>query len=335
MKRDEALKRYSETMRMMRYSYKTIEAYTDWIGQFISFLFSPINRAATREDQIGAFLTRLVVGKNVSATTQKQALCAIILFCRLILKEKIGDLIFTPSSRAKRLPAVLSREEAGRVMDRLHGMGWLWGAYMYGCGLRLEEVCNLRVKDVDLDRRQVMVREGKGNKDRIVPLPDLLVEPMQKHLRTLQVEHERYAARRVPVVLPDALDRKYPNAPFSWEWFWLFPATGPIQNKSKNPSMRTTTPLLYHIHHSAVQKRIGRAIRDARIPKKAHCHTLRHSFATHWLENAEGSHEIAIMRLQKLLGHTDSKTTMVYLHCVKTKTDVPSPLDVLPLRKAA
>lgn len=334
MKRQEALKRFYETMRMMRYSHNTIEAYCDRVGQFISFLFSG-KAGVTREDQIGAFLTRLVVEKNVSATTQKQALCAIILFCRLVLKEKIGDLIFTPSSRAKRLPVVFSCEEAGRVMDRLAGVGWLWGAYMYGCGLRLEEVCNLRVKDVDLDRRQVMVREGKGNKDRIVPLPEMMVEPMQKHLRILQAGHERYAARRVPVVLPDALYRKYPNAPYSWEWFWLFPATAPIQNKSKNPKMRSATPLLYHVHHSAVQKQIGRAIRDARIPKKAHCHTLRHSFATHWLENAEGSHEIAIVRLQKLLGHTDPKTTMIYLHCVKTKTDVPSPLDVLLARKAA
>jgi integrase len=168
----------------------------------------------------------------------------------------------------------------------------------------------------------------------ILPLPELLVEPMRVRLRILEREHASYSSRRVPVWLPDALDRKYPSAPFSWEWFWLFPATGPIQNKSKNPAMRSATPLLMHIHHSAIQKRIGRAIRDARIPKKAHCHTLRHSFATHWLENAEGSHEIAIVRLQKLLGHSDPSTTMIYLHCVKQKTDVPSPLDV-PLRKAA
>jgi integron integrase len=332
MKRDEAMKRYTETMRMMRYSGKTIEAYGDWISQFITFLCAG-KAMDTREEQIGGFLTRLVVERNVSATTQKQALCAIILFCRLVLKETPGKIIFTRSSRQKRLPVVLSRQEAGRIMDQLHGIGWLWGAYMYGCGLRLEEVCNLRVKDVDIDRRQVVVREGKGNKDRIVPLPDMMIEPMQKHLRALGEDHKRYTEKRVPVILPDALDRKYPAAPFSWEWFWLFPVTAPIQNKSKDVRLHVVKPMLYHIHPSAVQKKIGRAIRDARIPKKAHCHTLRHSFATHWLENAEGSHEIALLRLQLLLGHTDIKTTQVYLHCLKPRTDVASPLDTL--RRAA
>lgn len=332
MKKEEALKKFYERMRMERYAEKSIETYTDCILQYISFITA--NPGGTRDERIGKFLTRLVIEKNVSVTTQKQNLCAIILFYRMVFSEEVGKLIYKPSSRQKRPPVVLSREEAWRVMDKLTGVGWIWGAFMWGCGLRLDEVCNLRVKDVDLDRKQVSVRDGKGVKDRIVPLADLLVEPMQKHLRNLVREHASYSAWRIPLWLPDALDRKYPSAPFSWEWFWMFPASGPIQNKSKNPRMHSATPMLYHIHRSAVQKRIGRAIRDARIPKKAHCHTLRHSFATHWLENAEGSHEIAIIRLQKLLGHSDPKTTMIYLHCVKQKTDVPSPLDV-PLRRVA
>jgi len=329
----EALKRFGEIMRMMRYSLKTIEAYRDWVDQYITFIFlKPAD--ASREEWIGRFLSKLVIEKRFGATTQKQALCAIVLFYRLVRKETVGKIDFTRSSRQPRLPVVFSREECWRVLDRLDNVGWLWAAYMWGCGLRLEECCGLRVQDVDLDRRQVTVRRGKGSKDRIVPLPELLVEPMQKHLRNLRIEHESYSKRRVPVVLPDALDRKYPAAPYSWEWFWLFPATSPIKNKSHNPKFRTASPMLYHIHHSAVQKRIGRAIRAAAIPKKTGCHTLRHSFATHWLENAEGSHEVALLRLQKLLGHSDPKTTMVYLHCVKPRTDVASPLDV-PLRKAA
>jgi integrase len=181
------------------------------------------------------------------------------------------------------------------------------------------------VKDVDIDRRLVTVRQGKGNKDRVVPLPQLLVEPLQKHLRNLERLHDEYAVAGVPVSLPDKLDKKYPAAPYSWEWFWLFPAAGPC----KDPKWGG---LLYHVHNTAVQKRIRRAILAARIPKKAGCHTFRHSFATHWLEGAEGNHEIALKRLQELLGHKDVKTTMVYLHLLPKLDNVASPLDY---RKAA
>jgi integron integrase len=324
MNRTEALKRFIETMRMMQYSPKTVDVYRDWVAQYISFIQADTG-GGTREEKIGRFLSRLVIEKRVSKTTQKQALCSLILFFRLILKETVGKIDFARSSRNPRLPVVLSREECWRILDQLNGAGWLWAALMWGCGLRLEEVCGLRVQDVDLDRKQVIVRRGKGSKDRIIPLPDLLVEPMQKQFRNLRREWESYNKRRVPVALPDALDRKYPAAPYSWEWFWLFPATAP----ARDPKWGNK---LWHIHHSAVQKQIGRAIRSAAIPKKAGCHTLRHSFATHWLENAEGSHEAAIIRLQGLMGHSDPKTTMIYLHCLKPKTDVPSPLDV---RRAA
>jgi integron integrase len=322
MKKAEAMKRFYESLRLLRRSRSTVKTYTAWVGQYIDFISSP-HAGSTREERIGKFLSRLVIKGNVSATTQKQALCAIIAFYKLVLREDVGELTFTRSSRPKFLPAVFSREEAWAVLDRLDGVGWLWGALMYGCGLRLEECCGLRVQDVDIDRMQVNVRRGKGSKDRIVPLPAMLVDPLQKHLRRIRVEHEGYARRRVPVSLPDALDRKYPQAPYSWEWFWLFPASGP----ALDPRWGNR---LYHIHHSAVQKRIGRAIRAAAIPKKAGCHTLRHSFATHWLEGAEGSHEAALLRLQRLMGHTDPKTTMIYLHLLKPRTDVPSPLDARP-----
>jgi len=323
MGKTEALKRYYETLRILRRSKSTVSTYISWVRQFIDFLPS-CSQETTREERISKFLSRLVIKNNISATTQKQALCAIIGFYKLVLKEQVGDLTFSRSSRPKFLPSVFSRDEAWRILDVLHGVSWIWAAFFYGCGLRLEECCQLRVLDVDLDRRQVNVRRGKGSKDRVVPLPEMLVEPLRKHLRTLKIEHESYSARRVAVSLPDALDRKYPAAPFSWEWFWLFPASGPC----KDPKWGGK---LYHIHHSAVQKRIGRAIRDAKIPKKAGCHTFRHSFATHWLEGAEGSHESALLRLQRLMGHSDPKTTMIYLHLLKPKTDVPSPLDMREL----
>ena len=198
---------------------------------------------------------------------------------------------------------------------------------MYGCGLRLDETCSLRIMDIDLDRKQVHVHLGKGAKDRIVTLPEIMIEPIRKQLSVLKEVQRKYAEKKVPVSLPGMLDKKYPSAPFALPWFWLFPASGPA---IKAP----WTGKLWHIHPNAVQKKIARAVKAAGITKHATPHTLRHSYATHWLENAEGSHEIAIIQLQKLLGHSKPETTMIYLHCVKQKTDVLSPLDV-PLRLAA
>ena len=321
MKKEEARLRMYECMRLQRKSRWTIKAYLEWFDKYVAFLASC--QAESHEEKIGQFLTRIVTQDNVSASTQKQALCAIIYLYKRVLRMEMGDISFLRSRRPQRLPEVFSRQEAWRVLDRLDGVGWLWGALMYGCGLRLEETCRLRVKDVDLDRRMVMVREGKGGKDRVVPLPGLLVEPLEKHLRTLEEVHADYRARGVAVSLPGRLDRKFPQAPFSWEWFWLFPATGPARGEQ-------WAGLLHHVHKTAVQKRIRRGILAARISKKAGCHTFRHSFATHWLENAEGSHEVAIKRLQELMGHRDVRTTMVYLHLLPQKTDVVSPLDTRP-----
>jgi len=318
MRKAEALQTMENIMKMQRKSKNTIKVYLEWMQKFINFL--PSCKAVTHEEKVGGFLSHTVNRYNISASTQKQALCALVFFYKRVAKIEFGDLSFCRANRSPRLPEVFSRPEVWRVLDRLEGEGWLWAAIMYGCGLRLEETCQLRVKDVDIDRRMVMVREGKGNKDRTVPLPELIVEPLQKHIRNLSVLHERYAADKVPVSLPDSLDRKYPAAPYSWEWFWLFPASGPC----KDPKWEGK---LYHVHVSTVQKRIRAAMLAAKIPKKAGCHTFRHSFATHWLENAEGSHEIAIKRLQQLLGHKLITTTMAYLHLVQPKTDVASPLD--------
>ena len=325
MKKAEAMQRLTECMRLQRMSRNTIKTYSDWLDRYITSLAG--SQAETIEAKMGQFLTRIVTQDKVSASTQKQALCAIIYFYKKVLRMEIGDISFLKSQRAVRLPAVFSRQEVWRVLDRLDGEGWLWGALMYGCGLRLEETCQLRVKDVDIDRRLITVREGKGNKDRVVPLPSLLVEPLQKHIRNLEEVHARFAADRVAVSLPDRLDKKYPSAPYSWEWFWIFPSSGPC----KDPKWEGK---LYHVHNTAVQKRIRRAVLAARIPKKAGCHTFRHSFATHWLENAEGNHEIALKRLQELLGHSSVKTTMVYLHLLPKLDNVTSPLDARPEQAA-
>jgi integron integrase len=328
---NEALKKMKESMMLQHKSRKTIKVYLAWASKFIAFLqVQPAGRS--REDNVVTFLTRLAAKEHVAASTQKQALCAVVYLYKRALRIDLGDISeFTRATKYQYIPAVFSREEAQRVLDNLDGLGWLWGALMYGCGLRLGEVCALRVKDIDLDRRQVSVRQAKGNKDRIVPLPESLVEPLSKHLRRARPEYERYAAQRTPVSMPDRLDTKYPQAPYEWGWFWVFPAGEPVRQRDTHYVDPRWIGKLYHIHDTAVQKRIGRAIRAAGITKKAGCHTFRHSFATHWLESAGSAQEVAIIRLQRLLGHSSPKTTMIYLHCIKQQSDVPSPLDTLKL----
>lgn len=326
MKIAEVRQRMTECMRLQRLSPTTIKSYLSWVDQFAAFVACQ-SVGVTHEEKVSAFLSRQVNRNHVAAATQKQALCALVYLFKNVLNTPLGDLSFCRSRRTPRLPAVFSRQEVWRVLDRLDGEGWLWGALMYGCGSRLSEVCNLRVKDIDLDRSQVTIRQGKGDKDRVVPLPTLLQEPLRKQLRRDDEQWQDYHDRHIAVPLPDRLDRKYPAAPYSWEWFWLFPASGPCADPKWHGH-------LWHIHPTAVQKRIRAAIVAAKIPKKAGCHTFRHSFATHWLENAEGSHEVALLQLQRLLGHNNPKTTMVYLHLV-ARTEVKSPLDARPEQKRA
>lgn len=319
MNKSQALQSMRDVLMLKRRSPKTAKVYLYWVERFIDFL-PACPQSDSREQRIGKFLTMLASREKVAASTQKQALCAVVFLYKYVLRAEVGDLSFLWSNRPKRLPEVFSREEAWAVLDRLEGDGWLWGALMYGCGLRLFEVCQLRVKDISIDRRTLTVRAGKGDKDRVLPLPEMLVPPLEKHLRRLNSTWEDFASRCVPVSLPGALDRKYPHAPFEWGWFWLFPASGP----ARDPKWKGR---LHHVHDTAVQKRIRRAIRAARVQRPASCHTFRHSFATHWLENAEGSHEIAIKRLQELMGHKDVRTTMIYLHLMGRRSDVASPLD--------
>lgn len=172
MKKAEALEKMTDIMKLQRKSRNTIKTYNDWLERYMDFLTTC--KAETPEEKIGAFLSHQVKRFHVAASTQKQALCALVFFYKRVVKIDLGDLSFCHATRIPRLPEVLSRQEAWRVLDRLEGIGWLWGALMYGCGLRLDEVCSLRVKDIDIDRRMVMVREGKGGKDRTVPLQELL-----------------------------------------------------------------------------------------------------------------------------------------------------------------
>lgn len=329
MKAGEIIDKMREVMRTRNNSRKSAKSYIHWVKRFIVFVKArPAEE--TNEDKVVAFLTHLAAGLNCSVSTQKQAMNALVYLFKRVLRKELGDIsAFVRANRPKYIPTVFSREEAHAILGKLDGDGLLWGKIMYGCGLRLAEVCALRVKDIDFERREIYVKGGKGKKDRNVPLPESLVIPLQRQIRKQQPVWEMYRDKRIPVSVPDALDRKYPRIPFEFGWFYLFPASGPVEARDTHWQDPAWIGKLHHIHESAVQKRIGRAIEAAGIMKRAGCHTFRHSFATHWLESAGSAQEVAIIRLQKLLGHNTPKTTMIYLHTIKHKSDVANPLDTL------
>jgi len=269
--------------------------------------------------EIEEFLTHLAVDKNVAASTQNQALSAILfLYQEVLHKDLERPLDAVRAKQPKRLPTVLTKEEVQRVLAAMSGNYQLIARLLYGSGLRLVECLRLRVKDVDFAQHQIIVRDGKGRKDRVTVLPDSLIEPLQKHLRRVEMLHQNdlddgYGA----VYLPDALEQKYPNANCEWIWQYVFPSKSP----SKDP--RSGVTRRHHLHESAVQRAVRKAAKLAGINKPVSPHTFRHSFATHLLENGYD-----IRTVQELLGHKDVKTTMVYTHVLnRGGLAVRSPLD--------
>ncbi len=274
------------------------------------------------EPEVSRFVSQLAVSGKVSASTQNQALSALLfLYGRVLGKnlEWVGGI-----ARAKRpihLPVVLSREEVGALLRQLHGVEWIMASLLYGAGLRLLECCRLRVKDVDFSRKEVTVRDGKGRKDRITLLPAKVVGPLTAHLEPVRKQHAddlRIGAGSVE--LPEALERKYPSAPWEWGWQWFFPATrlylDPVTRRNRR----------HHLHESVLQKAVRGAVLRAGIAKPASCHSLRHSFATHLLEDGYD-----IRTIQELLGHSDVSTTMIYTHVLnRGGRGVRSPLDSGP-----
>ena len=271
--------------------------------------------------EIVAFLSWLAVDRRVSASTQNQALSAVLFLYGQVLGLDIGPIEHVPRARMPdKLPVVLSREEIGRLMKHVDGMMWLIVALLYGTGLRLEECLELRVKDLDFDRNQIVVRRGKGQKDRVTMLPAAVKERLAAHLLTVKRQHERDLTRgEGRVVLPFALDRKYPGAPTEWGWQFVFPASRICRDPKWGPPSR------FHLHESAVQRAVTNAVRRAGLTKHASCHTMRHSFATHLLEDGYD-----IRTVQELLGHRDVRTTMIYLHVMnRGALGVRSPFDRL------
>lgn len=271
--------------------------------------------------EVAAFLTHLAVRGKVAASTQNQALNALVFLYRHVLEQPLPDELdgIVRAKKPARLPVVLTRDEVQRVLSQLEGVYALVGGLLYGSGLRLLEALRLRVKDLDSAPRQLTVRDGKGAKDRVTMLPERLVEPLQAHLRGVRHLHRQdLGAGNGAVHLPGALARKYPSAATAWGWQYVFPAPA----LAVDP--RTGVLRRHHLHESSVQKAVGAAVRRAGIEKRASCHTLRHSFATHLIEAGYD-----IRTVQELLGHSDVRTTMIYTHVLnRGGRGVRSPLDL-------
>jgi integron integrase len=312
------LDRLRAAIRARHYSRRTEEAYVAWVRQFIvrQGLRHPETMGAA---EVGDFLEWLATVRNLSGSTQNQALSAILFLYREVLGRDLGQLPAIPRARTpERLPVVLSRGEAFRVIARLAGPARLVAMLLYGSGLRLLEALELRVKDVDFDRGEILVRQGKGLKDRVTMLPVAVRADLAAHLEVVRRQHEADVVAGVGrVALPDRIDHKYPGAALEWKWQFVFPA-GRI---CRDP--RWGAPSRFHLHESAVQREVTRAVRMAGITKRASCHTFRHSFATHLLEDGYD-----IRTVQELLGHRDVRATMVYTHVLnRGGMGVRSPMD--------
>jgi integron integrase len=306
-------------LRVRHYALRTEESYLHWVGRFLDWLDRRGgDLEAVGEREVRAFLEELAVGRGVAAATQNQAFSALLFFFGEVLKRPLEKVDALRAKRTTRLPVVLSREEVRRLLGGLEGTMSLIGRLLYGTGMRMMEAIRLRVKDVDFDRQQVIVREGKGSKDRVVMLPETLREPLREHLERVRILfHEDRAAGLPGVWLPGAYGVKDPKAGERWEWQWVFPS------KSVGKDPRSELRRRHHVHDNGVGKALGVAVRRAGIAKKITAHTLRHSFATHLLEGGAD-----IRTVQELLGHSDVSTTMIYTHVLnRPGVSVRSPLD--------
>ncbi|HVG72808.1 MAG TPA: integron integrase [Vicinamibacterales bacterium] len=305
-------------IRARHYSRRTEDAYVHWIRRFIVF-HGRRHPRELRAPEISAFLTWLAVERHVAASTQNQALSGVLFLYREVLRHDVGVVELLPRARMpSKVPVVLSRSEVRQVLDRLTGVPRIVAMLLYGAGFRLQECLELRVKDLDFERREITVRRGKGQKDRRVMLPDAVRKVLEQHLEGVRrLHHADLAAGFGRVVLPGALERKYPNAPTDWSWQFVFPAGRICRDERFGP------PTRFHLHESAVQRAVTEAGRTAGLAKRVGCHTFRHSFATHLLESGSD-----IRTVQELLGHADVSTTMIYTHVLnRGGLGVKSPID--------
>lgn len=313
------LDRVRAAIKVRHMSVRTEEAYVGWIRRYILF-HGKRHPDEMGEPEVSRFLSALATERRVAASTQNQALAALIFLYHDVLERDLDwlrDLVH--AKRAERIPVVLTRAEVASVLTRMDGVEKICAGLLYGSGLRLLEGLRLRVKDVDFGGQQLIIREGKGNKDRVSLLPTSLQEPLRQHLDLVRAQHQRDLASGAGgcVELPYALRSKYPSAPREWPWQWIFPAKRQYTDPSTGEQRR------HHLHETVLQRAVRRAAIAAGIPKRVSPHTLRHSFATHLLESGSD-----IRTIQQLLGHKDVATTMIYTHVLRRgPLGVQSPLD--------
>jgi len=315
-----------ESLRVQHYAYRTEQTYLHWIKRYI-FFHNKKHPAEMGAPEIRAFIGDLATRQRVAAATQNQALCAIIFLYKHVLEIEIGDLgDVTWVKRPPRLPEVLNVEEVIEILSRLTGVQSLLGRLMYGTGMRIIEVIRLRVKDIDIPRGFIVVRDSKGGKDRVAVLPRILIPDLEAQLAHAKALHEAdLAAGYGSVGLPYALEKKYPKAPWSWHWQYVFPS----EKLSADPHSGVIRR--HHYFPSNLQRGVRKAARDAGINKQVKTHTFRHSFATHLLETGTD-----IRTIQDMLGHEDLNTTIIYTHVVKNGPyGVTSPLDRLAMTPAS
>jgi len=324
------LDRVRQKLRAGHYAYRTEQAYIRWIERYIRW-HADIAKTWRHPTEMGAceveaFLTYLAMDRHVSKSTQNQAFSALLFLYKKVLQIDLQQLNSVRAASNRRLPTVCSKEEIGRLLDNLQkhqqarGLYWLMASLMYGTGMRLMECCRLRVKDIDFERQQFIVRQGKGDKDRTTPLPESLIEPLLRLLRWRENVHQYdLACGEGRVDLPHALESKFPNAAYELGWQFVFAS----DRLSRCP--RTGRNGRHHLHESCLQSAIKKSVRALRFTKRITCHTLRHSFATHLLESGSD-----IRTVQELLGHKDVSTTMIYTHVLQRGAcGVRSPLDAL------
>ena len=311
-------------IRVKHYSIRTEQAYLDWIKRYILH-FDKQHPSEHGAPQVEAFLTHLAMVGKVSASTQNQAKSALLFLYKEVLGTELPWLDKIESAKtSKRLPVVLTREEVQKILGNLQGTHLLVASLLYGTGMRILEVLRLRVKDVDFSRKEILIRDGKGFKDRVTMLPQTLIEPLRAHIARVKALHEQdVAAGYGSVFMPNALDKKYPNAQYAWAWQYVFPSAKLSVDKRADSNLQVIRR--HHVQDQAVQRAVKQAVRDADLTKPATPHTFRHSFATHLLESGYD-----IRTVQELLGHSDVATTMIYTHVLnRGGRGVTSPLDAL------